>query len=203
MTQIIVSEPDQKCRATIVLLTGRGDTALNFLNFYKRNCNLNYLRIVAIQPEQEWYPIPNGIKDQEDSLVGMGISVVNLIDLLDKIENFYKTDKSKIFVCGFSAGGVMALQVAIKSNDIFGGFICHNGAILDCSSVSFAKNKTPILVIHSQNDDCFSWEERYVPMKQELINKKYNVEFIENEYGGHYISEKDIEISLQFVSMLC
>lgn len=203
MTQVIVSEPKHKCRGTIVLLTGRGDTALNFLNIYKRNCNLNYLRIIAIQPEDEWYPIPNGIEDQEDSLTGINFSVVRLINLLDEIKSFYKIDKSKIFVCGFSAGGVMALQVAIKSNDIFGGFICHNGAILDCNSVSFAKNKTPILVIHSQDDDCFSWDERFIPMKQELTNKNYNVEFIENKYGGHFFSEKDIESALQFVSTLC
>ena len=86
----------------------------------------------------------------------------------------------------------MAIQLAVNSDEEYAGVISHNGAILDPSSLPLAKHKTPFLVFHSKDDDCFFWEERYLPMKEALISQKYNSQFHEEEDGRHFLLSKHI-----------
>jgi predicted esterase len=86
----------------------------------------------------------------------------------------------------------MAIQAAAWSNRPYGAVVAHAGAILEPLALPQAKHKTPFLVMHNENDDCFSWDERYLPMKLALVDKKYPVEFIENEVGGHSVTNDEL-----------
>lgn len=179
----------------VVFLPGRGQKAEVLAEYYELKNTL----IVCLTPEYlSWYPSPNGPKNQFNAIEGMKKSVIEVDQIIKNIQNDYSLNRKEIAIIGFSAGGVMALQINAHSNELFGAIVCHNGAILEPKELPTG-NKTPILVIHSKDDGVFSWNERYLPMKEALIEKNYNVEFIENESNGHFIS--NIEDSLRFLSV--
>ena len=171
----------------IVLLVGRGQTASNMLEQYNYNNELKKSVLVAIEPLNEWYPCPNGIDDQEQSIEGLKFAVPQLNKLITNLQSEFNLTRDKIALVGFSAGAVMAIQLAANSNEEFAAVVSHAGAILDPDNLPQAKNKTPILLIHSEDDDCFSWEERYLPMKKALAIQGFNLSVNEVVHGGHYM----------------
>lgn len=196
MIKKIVVESKNPTNKAIFLLTGRGQTAKEFLNLYW-HVQENF-HLIALEPAEEWYPIPNGPDDQFDSIQGVEKTVSVLHRKIKKIRKKIKIKKKNTILIGFSAGGVVMLKLLSKTKNNYHSAICHNGTILD-TNIEYAKNKTPILLIHSKDDDCFSWEERYLPTKFCLQQKKYLVETIEKEIGGHDIKETDIDEALKFI----
>lgn len=192
MFKISVEETNSE-NGTVLLLVGRNGKAEKFIELYKKHCPF---RLIGIEPEKEWYPAPNGVNNQKDSISGLKKSIPYLIQFILELENKFCLDRSKLALVGFSAGAVMAIEIA--QIDQFSAVVCHNGAILDLNLRPDVK--TPFLVIHSENDHCFSWEERFLPMKNSFLNHNYNVEFIEKSIGGHTIETADIIASTNFLS---
>lgn len=174
----------------IVLLVGRGQTALNILEQYDYE-DFHQSVVVAIEPLKEWYPCPNGLDDQVEAIEGLKYAVPQLNKLIINLQNQFNLPRNKVALVGFSAGAVMSLQLVSNSTEEFAGVVSHAGAILDPENLPQAKNKTPILLIHAQDDDCFSWDERYLPMKKALENQGYNLTVKESEFGGHYMSSSE------------
>jgi predicted esterase len=79
-----------------------------------------------------------------------------------------------------------------------GAIICHNGAIFEPNKVPVCKNTNPFYVTHGLNDDCFDWVERYLPMKESLIQNNYNVDFLEND-GYHIVAPSDVKLVNQYL----
>lgn len=182
----------------IFLLVGRGQSARNFSRIY---CPyFPKYKIITLEPEKEWYPIPNGIDDQFDSILGIKTNVPKLFKRIKKIRKNLNILRKNTIIAGFSAGAVMMLELIGYSQKPFNCAICHNGAILDVNQFPDCKNNTPILLIHSEDDDCFEWNERYLPMKQCLKDKKYNLTTIEKKHGGHDISYWDMDLSKNFIN---
>ena len=154
---------------TVILLTGRGGKAETLVLKYKQF--LDKSRLIGIQPIFEWYPMPNGANDQDEAVKGLAESIQKLKDHIDEIKNQYNLTYEEIALIGFSAGAVMAIQIATVFNETFAFVVSHNGAILEPEEIKECSLKTPIMLIHSKNDDCFSWEERYLPMKEALLEK--------------------------------
>lgn len=200
MFEVLLHEPQKENLGTIILLTGRDGSTEGILSYYKKFCELDNTRLICIKPENEWYPIPYGFHDQQEAIHGMQKMVPILNSFILKIQNEFNINRSELALVGYSAGAVMAIQLGSYSNESFAAIVSHNGAILDPRDLQEAKNKTPILLIHSKDDDCFSWDERYIPMKKALLEQKYNVETIENEVGGHGITTKDIFYSAMFLA---
>lgn len=176
----------------IILFPGRGQSAKSLLNFYIDRFRNDEVTLLAIEPNLEWYPAPNGVRDQKHSIEGIKKEIINLENFLEKIELEYKINRKEMTLAGFSAGAVIALQLGMHTNRPYKGIIVHNGAILDIENIP-QSNNTPILVIHNQDDDCFKWEERYKPMKLALENNSFNAKFLESHYGNHSITKRDIE----------
>ena len=174
---------------TVILLTGRGGKAETLVLKYKQF--LDKSRLIGIQPIFEWYPMPNGANDQDEAVKGLAESIQKLKDHIDEIKNQYNLTYEEIALIGFSAGAVMAIQIATVFNETFAFVVSHNGAILEPEEIKECSLKTPIMLIHSKNDDCFSWEERYLPMKEALLEKNYNVFLIEKKNDEHAITQED------------
>lgn len=200
MYKILSYEPKNSCLGTIILMTGRNGRAIDLLKYYEKFCELEKTRLISIEPIDEWYPIPYSPENQQEAIMGLKVSIPQFNKLVSKIEKKFKIDRSKIVLAGFSAGAVMAIQVAAHSDKPFAAVISHNGAILAPDELPKSKHKTPILLIHSKNDECFSWEERYLPMKKVLFEKEYTVEFCEKEYGNHFINPEDIADAAIFLA---
>jgi predicted esterase len=183
----------------VCLLTGRCQTARELLGIYARSdldCNL-----VAIQPEHgEWYPLPNGANDQNSAVLGIKDSLPGLHKIIKRVISEVRVEKKNTSLVGFSAGGVMALELNAHNKKPFRSIVVHAGAILRTDKFPTSKNNTPILLIHNRDDDCFEWEERFIPMCECLTKKGYKFA-IETEYEGkHSISRKDIEVATKFIN---
>lgn len=200
MYKIFTYEPDCDCLGTIVLLVGRGGKAIEMMDYYREYCELDKTRLIAMEPFDEWYPAPRSPEDQEDAICGLKVSIPEFDSFISELEIKYSTDRSKIALSGFSAGAVMAIQVATYSAKPFAAVISHNGAILNPDSLPMAVHDTPMFLIHSKDDKCFDWHERYLPMKKSLMEKEYTVELCEKEEGDHSIDPKDVADAAIFLA---
>lgn len=181
----------------VILLTGRYQAAENFLSHYSEfEANL-----VAIQPmTHEWYPMPNGIDDQSLAIEGIKNNLPELHKIVKKVIAHLEIPKSQTSIVGFSAGGVMALELLSHNKLPFHSVVIHAGAILRIDNFPKAKNNTPILLLHKKDDDCFMWDERFVPMLNCLKNKEYNVSIATSEEGQHHIFPGDVELAINFIN---
>jgi phospholipase/carboxylesterase len=193
MYEVIVRESEGDCLGLVVLLPGRGQPARDILARYHRFSTLNQFTLIAVEPMDEWYPVPKGSQDQTEAVWGLKLSVPQMDDFIAELEEEFEVDRSNVILGGFSAGAVMAIQLAALTDNPFNSVIAHNGAILEPDELPKSRHSTKYLVLHNENDDCFSWKERYLPMKNALVNQGYDLEVIESEVGGHYIAPEDVE----------
>lgn len=186
-------------RSMVLLLPGRGQMPRDILSVYHAHSNLQSI-FIAIKPENEWYPLPRGANDQTEAVFGISMLLPSFDRLIKKLESNYNLKRNKIALVGFSAGAVIAIQTAIHADEPFAAVVSHAGAILDPDSIPVAEHNTPYLLIHSKDDSCFSWDERYLPMKNALEKQGYNIECKEHEDNGHAVTAEDIEIASEFLS---
>lgn len=186
----------------VLMLAGRA-MKNNLLPSIYWHSNLQDFRLIGITTtELAWYPIPNGAKDQWSAING----IPHAIDLVEKaVENIkrrWDIPKSRIILMGFSAGGVMAIQVAAYSDEAYAGVVCHSGAILQPEVLPYCDVETPFLLTHSQDDETFEWNERYLPMKSTLKSRSYRISCVESPWGGHTILPVEIATSKIFIRQI-
>jgi predicted esterase len=201
---IIVDPPPfvDKPQGCIIALPGRGVPA-RVMEDFCRATELWRTKVICLEPWQlEWYPQPKGPQDQSEAVAGQSKTTKVLLDTISWIEKTYDIPVQEMCVLGFSAGGVMTLQLVAHSHASFKGAVCMGGAILDPESMPKAPTQTPILIQHNMDDDCFDWDERFLPMKRALWKQGYNFKTEERFWGGHTISIKDAEITGRFLGEL-
>lgn len=184
----------------VLMLAGRSHQN-NLLPSIYWHDGLRQHMIIGVQTQcYAWYPLPKGEYDSRAAINGIPNAVHNVLKVVSKIEDTYNIPREKIVVLGFSAGGVMAIQVGAHSERPFAGIVCQSGAILDPFDLPESPHpEMPVLLTHSQDDDTFDWEERYIPMKEALIEKNYNLSASENPWGYHSITTLDIAITKLFL----
>jgi len=193
----------KKC---IIFLAGRGGTAKedSFWNYKSQfeKMKAENILLVGAAAKKEYYPSPRGPLDQEEAIRGQGKAVGEIMNIVLAMEHDYEVKRENIWLCGFSAGAVMAVLVAVQATKHFGGVVAHNGAILEPDNIpqSNGQMKTPFALFHANDDNVFKRDERYLPMKKTLITKGYNVTCFETETGGHTISQDQIEQACSFIS---
>ena len=142
---------------------------------------------------KSWYPVPQGPQNQSKSVKGLRLMATTVSNELQSIANKYEIPKNKCFLVGYSAGGVIALQMGLKAygqNDPYGGVVMHSGAMLDMEAAPpYNVNlQSHLLITHSYNDTIFDFQERFVPM-QEKLKHIQDVEYCFDK-SGHGISNK-------------
>ena len=177
----------------VFLLHGRGCNAENMLSAFDTLCDIKNLIVFSIEPEKEWYPIPNGSSDQESAIHGLDENLPKIREFILKTLEECKLTIDKTILIGFSAGAVVSLQLAIKFQDPYKLIICHSGAILNPECVSKSQIDTSFVLIHHQDDFCFSWDERYIPMRKSLCDNDYKVMTIESVSGNHTIYNNELK----------
>lgn len=202
MYNVLVRESKEECLGMAVLLPGRGQPSVDMMARYDRYAKLDQFKLVAVEPIEEWYPAPKGANDQIEATWGLKLSVPEFNDFMEQLAQETGIPRLKTALVGFSAGAVMAIQAAAWSEKPYAAVVVHNGAILDPLDLPEAKHATPFLVLHNENDDCFSWDERYLPMKIAFVDKKYDVTCFEEEIGGHYIAPEDVELAGEWLKRI-
>jgi len=195
----IVKEPQGARKGCIIALSGRG-ASLGMLDEFCHYMEVPQTLVISAEPNELcWYPQPNGANDQALAIKGLELAVDALGKYIAKVQRAFRLRRNKIVLLGFSAGAVMALQMAIRSDKPFAAAISLCGAILEPHKVPEAKNTTPILLRHAADDTCFSWEERYLPMKEALSDQGYDLYVSERNRGGHTVDMEDVEVVSNFV----
>ena len=102
--------------------------------------------------------------------------------------------RSKIVLAGFSQGGVIALHLALRSEQRFAGVMALSTYVHDhehlADEVSFASIDTPIFMAHGQQDPMIPMH-RAITSRTALTNLGYQVEW--REYGmGHQVCPQEI-----------
>ena len=196
------SEKNHSC---IICLAGRSDSGTMFAEDYRAKSELDKTTIIGVTPYSdkgliEWYPQPFSSTNQSDAVAGLKDAFSVVKKIVNQVESKLKIPKNRIAIAGFSAGGVMAMYTAMNSDFDLAGVVIHSGAILETGKIPQCSNEIPILLEHSRKDRCFSWYERYVPMKNNLIEKGYNVSSVEDPEGFHYVDDENIISSAMFLA---
>jgi len=163
--RMIVDEPANNPIGLVIGLPGRG-LPLSEMYRFMLHTGLDRSVVAVIEPRNlEWYPQPFGINDQEESVIGCKAAVKPIKERIKHLARIYKIPYNKIAVVGYSAGAVMALEIAQNCKKELAMFVSIAGTILDPKRIPPAKNNTPILMKHCQDDECFDWYERHEPAR--------------------------------------
>lgn len=184
---------DPPIRGAVVLLPGRSGHGYSLLRTYTEAFDFRGVGLFSVTPpiSRGWYPPPNGPLDQTLAVRGLDSAAKTLDRVLDAIERDHDIPRDKVVVAGFSMGGVTAVHWATRALRP-AAVICHSGAVLEPHRVPMAGHDRPIVLNHAQDDDCFGWEERYLPMRHALSKNNYNVWLAERESGNHHVYHSDV-----------
>lgn len=198
-TEIVDKRPIERL---IICLPGRGGRSKNIAEMYS---NLNSSLAIGLEPASknhdfvgEWYPRPNGPNDQQNAVNGLEANIPYIKEFVQaKIDRY---EPKQTFIVGFSAGAVVALRLSFEMK--FAGCIAHSGAILDSTKFPKDHSKNRTLITHSINDDVFSYENRFIPMKR-FLSQTLPVEsfyYSEFEVGGHHIGIDALRAAYHFIN---
>ncbi len=112
--------------------------------------------------------------------------------IVDRLWDQFSIPRERIVLVGFSMGAVAAVYWAIHTDAPVAAVVCHSGAVLEPWKVGAASHNMPIILNHAQDDFCFGWDERYLPMRTSLMKRGYNVVRAERASGNHTILPCDV-----------
>lgn len=178
----IVDAPENIERC-IIAFPGRGGSAESMMSLC-RAIRLPDTLIICLQSRYfAWYASPNGANDQYDAVQSMKNAIKEITNTINKIKDFWGVSDNQIALLGHSAGSVVSIQTALNFN--FRAVISLAGAILEPEKMPICAIDTQFLLQHDTNDDCFSWDERFVPMHDALKTNKYHTEICIDRGNGH------------------
>lgn len=189
---LIVNSYD-KPRNCIVALPGRGIKSEEMRDICM-HMRLEETLIVCLRPWQfAWYPQPKNSFDQAEAVAGLPFAIKETQKAINQIcTKLFKFKNEDIALVGYSAGAVVAVQLGLHAKNPFAAVVSLSGAILEPSEVPPCNRTTPFILQHNRDDFCFDWHERYLPMKESLIDNGYDVQTIERHWGGHNPSGNSI-----------
>lgn len=190
-----------KPSGNIFLFVGRGQLPENLLSLYEKNKSISSkYNIHVISPESEWYPKPSGVTNQSHSLAKLKATEANVSKMIQEICDRDGLKQSECILSGFSSGAVLAFSLWMNGH--YETMISHSGCILDVKDVKGNKGHKECLLIHNRDDDCFTWEERYMPTKSSLVSGGYDVSTVERCFGGHTMSSMDVAYVAAYLNLV-
>lgn len=202
ISDISIYENGRDINYCVITLPGRAGHGDTIADFYAHSCGLEETVFVGLTPENYyWYPLPVSATNQEAAVAGLPHARFEIEKAISIVRDKYGIPKERTALVGFSAGGVMAIQVAAYSDEPYAAVVSHSGAILEPKDLPPCKHETTAYVLIQCKDDmCFAWDERYLPMKRALLENGYDTFSLEHPLGGHGMSEEDIRQAGKFMS---
>lgn len=194
----------KESKSCVICLAGRSGNGGYLARRYQQICDFPNTNFIGVTPwtgrEVEWYPQPHSATDQGEAVAGLEVARGKIEAIIYSAEKQFDVPRNKIAVIGFSAGAVMALHTITHTNRDLAGVVVHSGASLQPNKIPKCQNKTDILLAHGEEDWCFDWYERYLPMKNRLIKRGYRPYVVENPAGHHVVTKPEIAISANFLA---
>lgn len=120
-------QPLEKASKALILLHGRGGTALDIMNLAHEFCDDSFYIAAPQAAHNSWYP--NSFMADETSNEPWLSSAVEIVKkLIDQTAKMIPLDK--IYLIGFSQGACLALEVSSRYAAKYGGVIAFTGGLI-------------------------------------------------------------------------
>ena len=175
----------------LITLADQFSIEFPYMSFYSPNapdvCSMNpYGR--------QWFEISSGSQKIED--IGDNVSALNkFIDEKIKINNILE---NRVFLMGFSQGGMMSLHVGLRRENYIGGIISFSGALIFPDHLKEIKNGSPVLMVHGEDDEVVPFKEMNKGCNH-LKDHNIEVETLGIPKLGHGINDLGIKQAIKFM----
>ena len=203
LLETVEIEPDQPAAGTIIWLHGLGADAHDFepivpqltlnqpLRFVFPNAPVRPVTINAGMEMRAWYDIDPGAPLSGEAEIRESAAAVQ--KLLEQ-ENTRGIPTAAITLAGFSQGGVIALQLGLRSNERLAGIMALSTYVHDhehlSEEVSFASIDVPIFMAHGRADPMIPIA-RAVTSREAMAALNYQIQW--HEYAmGHQVCPEEI-----------
>ncbi len=196
-------EPDQTATGTVIWMHGLGADAHDFepivalltlnqpLRFVFPNAPVRPVTINAGMEMRAWYDIDPGAPLTGEAEIRESAAAVQ--QLIEK-ENTRGIPTPAITLAGFSQGGVIALQLGLRSEERLAGIMALSTYVHDhehlSEEVSFASIDVPIFMAHGRADPMIPIA-RAVTSREAMAALNYQIQW--HEYAmGHQVCPEEI-----------
>ncbi len=203
LLETVEIEPDQPAAGTVIWLHGLGADAHDFepivpqltlnqpLRFVFPNAPVRPVTINAGMEMRAWYDIDPGAPLSGEAEIRESAAAVQ--KLLEQ-ENTRGIPTAAITLAGFSQGGVIALQLGLRSNERLAGIMALSTYVHDHEhlneEVSFASIDVPIFMAHGRADPMIPIA-RAVTSREAMAALNYQIQW--HEYAmGHQVCPEEI-----------
>lgn len=120
-----------------------------------------------------------------------------VLELLGKALAQYPTPPGKVILCGFSQGGMMALDTGFRAETPVAGIVCMSGALNEEDLPPF-KRDIPVLMIHGTEDDKIPVNDA---RRARAVLEEHGIETAYYELPmGHHVTEESLRIVRDFMA---
>lgn len=116
-----------KASKALILLHGRGGTARSILSLADRLCDKDFYIAVPQATHNTWYPY-SFIEDEKRNEPYLSSSIQEVKELIDQTAKYIP--RERIFLAGFSQGACLALEVATRFAQQYGGIVAFTGGLI-------------------------------------------------------------------------
>lgn len=120
--------PIEQAKKALILLHGRGGTAVSMLDLAKSLVDPKSYFIAALQASNRtWYPL-SFLEEENKNEPFLSTSIEEITQFIKETEKYIS--KTNIFIVGFSQGACLALEIAGRNGSKYGGIIAFTGGLI-------------------------------------------------------------------------
>lgn len=119
--------PLNKASKALILLHGRGGTAIDILGLAQVFCDSTFYIAAPQATNNSWYPY-SFMADEKTNEPWLSSALKSVERLID--ETSHHIPRNQIYIMGFSQGACMALEVSTRHAAHYGGIIAFTGGLI-------------------------------------------------------------------------
>jgi phospholipase/carboxylesterase len=120
-----------------------------------------------------------------------------VLQFLDQALEQYPTPPAKVILCGFSQGGMMALDTGFRTEKPLAGIVCMSGA-LNKEELPPFKKTIPVLMVHGTEDDVIPLLEA---RRARAVLEEHGIDTDYREFPmGHHVTEESLAAVRDFMA---